>query len=328
VTVVRYIVRRLIGLVVLLLILSIIMFGLFYMLPASPAAMSCGKACNPQTIQAKKRAWGLDKPIYVQYQQTMKGIFAGRTYSDGRKCGAPCLGYSFQLSQPVTKLIKERLPVTAGLAFGAAVLWLLIGTGVGVLSALKKGSVFDRSAMTVALVGVSMPSFFTGLVVLYIFCAKWQLLPWPHYYGLTENPAKWAENMILPWIVVAFLFAALYARLTRANMLETMNEDYIRTARAKGLSESRVVVKHGLRAALTPILTIFGMDLGGLLGGAILAEQVFTLPGLGKLTVDAVTNADLPVLFAVSLLAAFFVITANLIVDVLYAVVDPRVHLQ
>jgi peptide/nickel transport system permease protein len=326
--VLRYIIRRLIGLVVLLLILSVITFGLFYMLPASPAAMSCGKACNPQTIQAKKRAWGLDKPIYVQYQQTMKGIFAGRHYADGRKCGAPCLGYSFQLSQPVTSLIKERLPVTAGLAFGAAVLWLLIGTGVGVLSALRKGSIFDRSAMTVALVGVSMPSFFTGLVVLYIFCAKWQLLPWPHYVGVTSNPAKWAENMLLPWIVVAFLFAALYARLTRANMLETMNEDYIRTARAKGLPERTVVAKHGLRAALTPLITIFGMDLGLLLGGAVLAEQVFTLPGLGKLTVDAVNNADLPILFAVTLVAALFVITANLIVDLLYAVVDPRVKLQ
>jgi peptide/nickel transport system permease protein len=309
-------------------VLSVVIFGMFYLLPASPAAMSCGQHCTPATIAAKSRAWGLARPIYVQYAQTMKGIVVGRHYRDGRECSAPCLGYSFQLSRPVTSLIKERLPVTAGLAVGAAVLWLAVGVGTGVLSALRKGSVFDRSAMTVALVGVSMPSFFTGLVVLYIFCAKWQLLPWPHYVGLLQNPFQWAENMLLPWIVVAFLFAALYARLTRANMLETMNEDYIRTARAKGLPERTVVVRHGLRSALTPILTIFGMDLGGLLGGAILAEQVFTLPGLGKLTVDAVTNADLPVLFAVSLLAAFFVITANLIVDLLYAVVDPRVHLQ
>jgi peptide/nickel transport system permease protein len=324
----RYVLRRLIGLVVLLAILSVVIFGLFYLLPASPAAMSCGQHCTPATIAARKRAWGLDQPIYVQYAHTMRGMVAGRHYADGRKCAAPCLGYSFQLSQPVTSLIRERLPVTAGLAIGAAVLWLAVGVGTGVLSALRKGTVFDRSAMTVALVGVSMPSFFTGLVVLYIFCAKWQLLPWPHYYGLTENPAKWAENMILPWIVVAFLFAALYARLTRANMLETMNEDYIRTARAKGLPERTVVAKHGLRAALTPLITIFGMDLGLLLGGAVLAEQVFTLPGLGKLTVDAVNNADLPVLFAVTLVAALFVITANLIVDILYAVVDPRVKLQ
>jgi peptide/nickel transport system permease protein len=324
----RYILRRLIGMVVLLLILSVIVFGIFYMLPASPAAMSCGKACNPHTIAAKKRAWGLDKPIQVQYAQTMKGIFAGRTYNDGRKCGAPCLGYSFQLSQPVTKLIQSRAPVTFSLAIGAAILWLAIGIAVGVLSALRKGSIFDRSAMTVALVGVSMPSFFTGLVVLYIFCAKFEWLPWPHYYSITENPAKFFQNMILPWTVVAFLNAALYARLTRANMLETMNEDYIRTARAKGLAERTVVAKHGLRAALTPLITIFGMDLGLLLGGAVLAEQVFTLPGLGKLTVDAVNNADLPILFAVTLVAALFVITANLIVDILYAVVDPRVKLQ
>ncbi|MFL6074700.1 MAG: ABC transporter permease [Mycobacteriales bacterium] len=324
----RYILRRLIGMVVLLLILSVIVFGIFYMLPASPAAMSCGKACNPQTIAAKKRAWGLDKPIQVQYADTMKAIFVGRTYHDGRKCGAPCLGYSFQLSQPVTKLIQSRAPVTASLAIGAAIMWLIIGIAVGVLSALRKGSIFDRSAMTVALVGVSMPSFFTGLVVLYIFCAKFQWLPWPHYYSIMESPPKFFQNMILPWTVVAFLNAALYARLTRANMLETMNEDYIRTARAKGLPERTVVAKHGLRAALTPLITIFGMDLGLLLGGAVLAEQVFTLPGLGKLTVDAVNNADLPVLFAVTLVAALFVISANLIVDLLYAVVDPRVKLQ
>jgi peptide/nickel transport system permease protein len=324
----RNILRRLIGMVVLLLILSVIVFGIFYMLPASPAAMSCGKACNPHTIQAKKRAWGLDKPIYVQYQQTMKGIFVGRTYHDGRKCSAPCLGYSFQLSQPVTKLIQSRAPVTFSLAIGAAIMWLIIGIAVGVLSALRKGSIFDRSAMTVALVGVSMPSFFTGLVVLYIFCAKFEWLPWPHYYSIMQSPPKFFQNMILPWTVVAFLNAALYARLTRANMLETMNEDYIRTARAKGLPERTVVAKHGLRAALTPLITIFGMDLGLLLGGAVLAEQVFTLPGLGKLTVDAVNNADLPILFAVTLVAALFVITANLIVDILYAVVDPRVKLQ
>jgi peptide/nickel transport system permease protein len=325
---VRYVLRRLIGLVVLLLILSVVIFGLFYLLPASPAAMSCGQRCTPTKIAAKTRAWGLDKPIYVQYGQTMKGIVAGRRYGDGHWCAAPCLGYSFQLSEPVTTLIEERLPVTAGLAFGAAVLWLAAGVGTGVLSALRKGSVFDRAAMTVALVGVSMPSFFTGLVVLYLFCARLQWLPWPHYVGLTENPLRWAQNMILPWLVVAFLFAALYARLTRANMLEVMSEDYIRTARAKGLPERTVITRHALRAAVTPLVTIFGMDLGGLLGGAVLAEQVFTLPGLGKLTVDAVQNADLPVLFAVTLVSAFFVITANLVVDLLYAVIDPRVRLD
>jgi peptide/nickel transport system permease protein len=218
------------------------------------------------------------------------------------------------------------IPVTLSLAAGAAVLWLIGGVSIGVLSALKRGTIFDRLSMGVALAGVSLPIFFTGLIALDLFSYKWPIFPNVHFVPLTENPLLWARNLVLPWIILAFLYAALYARLTRAGMLETMSEDYIRTARAKGLNERTVIVKHGLRAALTPILTIFGLDLGLLLGGAIITEVTFSLHGLGLFTVEAVQNQDLPEILGVTMLAAFFIVIANMAVDILYAVVDPRVR--
>jgi peptide/nickel transport system permease protein len=198
---------------------------------------------------------------------------------------------------------------------------------VGVLSALRRGSIFDRFSMGIALAGVSLPVFFTGLIALELFSYKWPIFPDVHYVPLTTDPLLWARNLVLPWITLAFLYAALYARLTRAGMLETMGEDYIRTARAKGLAERKVVVKHGLRAALTPIITIFGLDLGLLLGGAILTETTFSLPGLGQFTILAIQNQDLPEIMGVVMIASFFIVIANLVVDILYAVVDPRVRL-
>jgi peptide/nickel transport system permease protein len=224
-------------------------------------------------------------------------------------------------------LIQDRLPVTMSLAAGAAVLWLIGGVGVGVLSALRRGSLLDRAAMAAALAGVSLPIFFTGLLSLAVFSYKLGWFPDVHYVGLTDDPLLWARNLTLPWITLAFLYAALYARLTRASMLEAMEEDFIRTARAKGLRERDVVVRHGLRASLTPILTIFGLDLGLLLGGAFLTESTFSLPGIGKFAVDAVSAKDLPEILGVTLIGAFFVVLANLVVDVLYAVADPRVRL-
>jgi peptide/nickel transport system permease protein len=220
----------------------------------------------------------------------------------------------------------SALPVTASLAAGAAVLWLVGGVAIGVLSALRRGSIFDRLSMAVALAGVSLPIFFTGLISLELFSYKWPIFPNVTWVPITHNPALWARNLVLPWVTLAFLYAALYARLTRAGMLETMNEDFIRTARAKGLRERTVVVRHGLRAALTPILTIFGMDLGLLLGGAILTESTFSLPGLGQFTILAIQNQDFPEIMGVVLLAAFFIVVANMLVDILYAVVDPRVR--
>jgi peptide/nickel transport system permease protein len=219
------------------------------------------------------------------------------------------------------------IPVTLSLAIGAAVIWLIAGVSIGVLSALKRGTLFDRFSMGVALAGVSLPIFFTGLIALELFSYKWPIFPNVHYVPITTNPLLWARNLVLPWITLAFLYAALYARLTRAGMPETMGEDYIRTARAKGLAERKVVIKHGLRSTLTPIITIFGLDLGLLLGGAILTETTFSLPGLGQFTILAIQNQDLPEIMGVVMIASFFIVIANLVVDILYAVVDPRVRL-
>jgi peptide/nickel transport system permease protein len=215
------------------------------------------------------------------------------------------------------------------LAFGAAIIWLVSGVAIGVISALRRGSIFDRGAMGLALAGVSLPIFFTGLASLAIFSygLGWTA-PGGSYTPIEENPVEWGYDLLLPWITLAFLFSAAYARLTRAGMLDTMGEDYIRTARAKGLPERTVVTRHGLRAALTPIVTIFGLDVGLLLGGAVLTESTFSLPGLGKYAIDAITNNDMPKVMGVTMMAAFFVVFANLIVDLTYAIVDPRVRLS
>jgi peptide/nickel transport system permease protein len=222
--------------------------------------------------------------------------------------------------------MTSALPVTLSLAIGASVLWLVGGVTIGVISALRRGTFFDRFSMAVALAGVSLPIFFTGLIALELFSYKWPLFPNVQYVNFTTNPALWARNLVLPWITLAFLYAALYARLTRSTMLETMSEDYIRTARAKGLRERDVVVKHGLRAALTPITTIFGIDLGLLIGGAIITEVTFSLHGLGLFTYQAIQNQDFPEIMGVVLLSSFFIVIANLVVDILYAVIDPRVR--
>ncbi|MFC6237410.1 ABC transporter permease [Longivirga aurantiaca] len=334
----RYIVRRLLGAVVVVFIVSLVTFFLFQLGPkitgSSPAYLYAGKNPTPEIIAQIEKGLGLDQPLLVQYGQFVKGIVVGREYSDGtvdgvRPCPAPCFGYSFRYQTPVWDLIKDRFPVTASLAVGAAILWLIFGLSVGILSALKKGTITDRVAMIIALAGVSLPVYFTGLVLLYVFVyGPIRFLPPPSYKPLTEDPVAWLQSLILPWVALAFLYAALYARLTRANMLDTMSEDYIRTAVSKGLSRRKVISKHALRAALTPIITIFGLDLGALLGGAILTEKVFSLPGLGYLSIDAIQKQDLPVIMGVTIVAALFIVVANIVVDVLYGVVDPRVRLS
>jgi peptide/nickel transport system permease protein len=329
----RFIVRRLIGVVVLLVVVSAATFAIFFLAPklvgTDPARLFAGRVADDNAVAGVKKKLGLDKPIPVQYGDYLKGIVVGREFKDGPtvdECPVPCLGFSFKTDQPVWGVMLDRLPITISMAVGAAVLWLVSGVLIGILSALRRGSVFDRAAMTVALAGVSLPVYFTGLLALSLFSYKFNLFPNVHYVGLTENPALWARNLVLPWVCLAFLYSATYARLTRANMLETMGEDYIRTARAKGLPERSVIAKHGFRAAVTPIVTIFGLDLGGLLGGAVLTETVFGFPGVGKLAVDAIAQLDLPVILGVTLFAAFFIIMANLVVDVLYAYIDPRVR--
>ena len=328
----RYIVRRLIGAAFVVLIISLVTFGLQWLafhVGGSPAYLFLGKAPSPEQVAAFEKQWGLDQPFYIQYLTYIKGIIFGRTLGDGsvgsdQVCSAPCLGYSFQYHETVTQLIKDAFPVTLSLTVGAAIIWLISGVSIGVLSALKKGSIADRSAMVVALAGVSLPVYFTGLILLYVFVYTFHWFPPPKYVDFTESPFLWAQNLILPWITIAFGTAALYARFTRANMLETLNEDYIRTAISKGLPRRTVIGKHALRSALTPVLTIFGMDVGLLLGGALLTEKTFSLPGLGYLTVNAIARSDFQVVLGITILASIFIVVANLLVDVLYGVVDPR----
>jgi len=337
--VIAYIIRRVLGAIVTLFVVSIITFGIFFLIPRwaggsaeSLASRYVGRTANEEQVRDAAEKLGFNDPLVVQYGRWVKGIFVGADYNYGpgvEHCPAPCFGYSFISRTPVWPDLIDRLPVTLSLAIGASILWLIVGVSVGVLSALRRGTIFDRFSMGLALAGVSLPIFFTGLMALAIFSYKlgWTA-PGGHFTPITQNPADWAYNLILPWITLAFLFSAAYARLTRAGMLETMGEDYVRTARAKGVPERTVVTRHGLRAALTPIVTIFGLDLGLLLGGAVLTESTFSLPGLGKYAIDGIFAGDFPKVMGVTLVAALFVVIFNLVVDILYAVVDPRVRLS
>ncbi|MFI5694879.1 ABC transporter permease [Kribbella sp. NPDC051586] len=334
-----YLIRRVIGAVILLFIVTAVTFAIFFLVPRLGGATAddlagryVGKSAGQEQIHNTAVRLGFTDPLYVQYGRFVKGLVAGEEYNYGtgtEHCPAPCFGYSFLTQQPVWPDLVSRIPVTASLAGGAAFIWLITGVGTGIVSALRRGSVLDRSLMSVALAGVSLPIFFTGLLSLSIFSYG---LGWTQQGGVNPldetNPLWWAYDLLLPWVTLAFLYAAAYARLTRAGMLETMNEDFVRTARAKGLTERDVVIRHGLRSALTPILTIFGLDLGLLMGGAILTETTFSLPGIGQYAVIALRANDLPKVLGVTLVAAFFIVFANLVVDLLYAVVDPRVRIS
>lgn len=325
-----YVIRRVLTGLLILVLLSMLTFLLFSVLPSDPAALTCGKNCTPDIIEANRVRLGLDLPLWQQYWNFVQGLFFGRTYGSGTatfQCSAPCLGYSFRRGEEVTPLIIAALPPTIFLAVGAFVLWMITGVLLGIYAALRRGRWQEKATLGAALVGYSFPSFFIGLLLLFFVVIRWGLLPYPSYVPPTENPVQFFQTMILPWVTLALLFAAFYIRLTRNQMLETLSEDYIRTARSKGLPEKVVVGKHGLRAGLTPIVTAAGLDLAGLLGGAIIVESVFTIPGLGRLAVNAVTDSDLPVIVATVLVAGAMIVVANVIVDLLYAVIDPRVRL-
>lgn len=316
----RYIIRRLLWVIVLLIVVSAVTFIIFYELPsADPAVLRAGRSPNPALIASIRHNLGLDKPLYVQYWRYMKGVVLHFNF-----------GYSYQFSQPVRTMIFERLPATISLTVGAVIVWLLIGLPIGILSAVRSRSVMDRTAMGGALLAISAPSYWLGLVALFLFANDIGVVKIfdgaGTYTGLTANPARWFGSMLLPWLVLAAAFAAFYSRLLRANLIEVMSEDYIRTARAKGLSERRVIFHHGVRSAITPIVTVLGLDIGGLLGGAILIETVFNIPGVGRLAYQGIENADLPVIQGTVLFGAFFIVFANLIVDIVYAFLDPRVR--
>ncbi|MGI8572407.1 MAG: ABC transporter permease [Solirubrobacteraceae bacterium] len=316
----RYIIRRLLWGVVLLILVSALTFVLFNVLPTGdPALLRAGRNASPSEIAHISAALGLNKPIYTQFYDYMKGIILHFDF-----------GYSYYSSQSVLSLIKDRFPATLSLTLGAVVVWMLAGIPVGIISAIKRGTFLDRFAMGGALVFVSLPTFWLGLLLLLLFAnttGYFHIFPgFASYVPLSQSPVKWFTSLILPWFVLAATSAAIYSRLLRGSLLETMGEDYIRTARAKGLSERRVIMRHGVRSAITPILTVLGLDIGQLLGGAIITETVFDIPGIGRLNFDAITHSDFPIVQGTVLLAALFIVLANLLTDIGYAYLDPRVR--
>jgi peptide/nickel transport system permease protein len=316
----RYIIRRLLWGVVMLVVVSALLFVLFRILPtADPAKLRAGRLQNPKIIAEIRHSLGLDKSLLEQFWLYMKGIFL---HFD--------LGYSYYSNAPVKELIFDRLPATISLVLGGAVIWLVAGLGVGIISARRAGSRLDRASMGSALVLVSAPEYWLGLLMLFFFASdigKIPILPGAgSYVPLTVDPAKWFTSLIMPWLVVAAGTAAIYARLIRGSLIETMGEDYIRTARAKGLSERRVVLRHGLRSAINPIVTVLGVDIAVLLGSAVLVETVFDIPGIGRLNYVAITHSDYPIVQGTVLFASLFVVVANIVVDIAYAFLDPRVR--
>jgi peptide/nickel transport system permease protein len=326
-----FIIRRLFFAVVLLIAVSIFTYFLFALLPTDPAALSCGTHCKPETILANRVRLGYDKSTFEQYWLFLKGIFVGRDYGVGSaafSCPAPSLGYSFNQHECVTSLIASTFPVTAYLSIGAFILWMIIGIGVGAIAALNKGKWQDRVATAFAAIGVSLPTFYFGLLALFSIVIWFQILPFPSYESPFDNFPAFVTAMILPWLVLAVISAASYTRLTRNGMLEAMNEDFVRLGVAKGLRQRVILRRYVMRQALIPIVTIAGLDFAGLLGGAIITESVFSLPGMGRMSIRAVVDSDLPVLVGTTMVAAVFIVMANVIVDIAYGFLDPRVRMK
>ena len=316
-----YIARRLVWTLVVVVCVLGITYVVFFKLPTgNPALRFAGKSPTPQELAAIEHRLGLDQPWYTQFGKFVYHFFAGDQF------GWPGLGYTYASGASVKSLVFSRAPRTLELIAGAAVLWLFAGVAIGVISAVRRRTITDRVAMGFALFGISTPVFWLGLMMLYIF---WRELGWAGgagYVSPVTSVTQFFSHMILPWITLALLYAAFYARMTRNNLLETLGEDYIRTARAKGLSERRVILKHGLRASITPIVTMFGMDIALLVGGAVITESVFNIQGLGYLAINSALTQDLPIVTGVVLCAAVAVALANLVVDILYAFIDPRVR--
>jgi peptide/nickel transport system permease protein len=321
---VAYVIRRLLWAIVLLTIISFVTFVIFLKLPtADPAILRAGRNPTPEIVAAIRDQFGLDQPWYVQYWKYVHGIVLHLDF-----------GFSYQNNTSVRGEIFSRLPVTAGLVIGGMLVWLLVGIPIGIVSALRRGRASDRLLMGGALLMISAPVYWLGLVALYLFSKDVGLLPIFDGAGtyplggqtLFSDPLAVVPTLLLPWIVLAASFAAIYARFVRASLVEVMSDDFIRTARAKGLRERRVVLKHGMRATAAPIVTLLGLDLGILLGGAILVETVFNIPGIGRLSYDAIQRGDLPVVQGVVIVGAAIIILLNLLVDLAYAALDPRVR--
>ncbi len=325
-----FLVRRVAGALFVLFALSIVIYAIFYVAPGDVARIACGPRCSTAQVDQVREQLRLDDPVYVQYWHFLQGIVAGRDYSTGTAvahCDAPCLGFSYQTDQQVTQLIWAKLPVTASLVFGAFVLWIIIGVGTGVLSVWRRGRLSERVLTWLTLAGTATPVFVIGLLLIIVFCSTLAWLPFPQYVPFTENPEQWMWNLLLPWFALALLESAKYARLTRTSMLETLAEDHVRTFRAFGVSEGAILRRHALRGAVAPVIALSALDFGTMFGGAVLTESLFGIPGLARELVEAVKVVDLPVVVGLVMVIGFFVVLANTVADVLYAVADRRVVL-
>jgi peptide/nickel transport system permease protein len=331
-------VRRLFIGIIMLIVMSMVTFVLFFSSPVNPEDFACGKNCSPAQKEQTRKALGYSDPVTVQWVIFAKGFLAGRDFPDDEElrkaapeqvvhCKAPCLGYSQSTNATVTSKIKDAWPISVSLALAAFVMWMLGGIIFGVIAALKRGSIIDRGIVAISLVFYAFPTFFIGLFLYRYLAIKWEIFKIPQYVPIAEGGVfAWISGLMLPAFTLSLVYMAGYVRMTRAFVLESMGEDYLRTAKAKGLAPRKVLYKHSMRAALTPLVTMAGLDLAGLIGGAIITEQVFNYPGLGKLAVVAVRDYDLPLVVGIVLVLAAVVIFANLIVDLLYAVIDPRVR--
>ncbi|WP_416486199.1 ABC transporter permease [Streptomyces sp. CL12] len=325
-----FLLRRAVGTVITLLAISVIVYVVFYVTPGNVAQITCGPRCSPAQVHQVAEQLRLGDPLYVRYWHFLQGLFVGQDFSTGTSlehCAAPCLGQSYQTGQQVLDIILGKLPVSLSLVLGGMVLWLALGVGTGVLSAWRRGRLSERVLTAITLAGTATPVFVIGLVLMIVVCGELQLLPFPEYVAFTDDPEQWAWNLLLPWLSLALIEAATFARLTRAAMLETLAEDHVRTFRAYGVGERAIVGRHALRGAFAPVIALNANNVGSAVGGAVLTETLFGLPGIGQELVHAVKVVDLPVVVGMVLVIAFFVVLANAVADVLYAVADRRVVL-
>lgn len=311
----RFVVRRLAAAVAVLFAVSLLVFAIFNLLPnADPARQLAGRTADPQRIARITEEWGFDDPLPQQYLTMMENILTGKVVT-------------YETEENVDERIVEGIPATFSLCIGAAAIWMFFGILFGYLSAVRAGGLLDRVLTVVAVTGISIPVFWLAAILLNYLAYKLEVFPTGGYVGLSENPLEWANHLILPWVTLAVVYVGFYSRVLRSNMLDAMDEDYVRTARAKGLSERRVMTRHVLRNSLVPIVTLFGLDFGALLGGAIVVEGIFTVNGIGQYAYESLLNRELPAIMAITLLGAFFIVLFNALVDVAYAYLDPRVKL-
>ncbi|WP_406332660.1 ABC transporter permease [Streptomyces sp. NBC_00203] len=323
----RFILRRTFGAMLILLLISAFTFFMYYAIPQDPATLACGKNCTPDALAIIHKNLGLDESIPVQYWKFLSGIFVGRDFAVGH-CPAPCFGVSFRDQQMVWDTIMDRFPLTLSLTIGGLIVFLIVGLGTGMIAARYRGTWLDKVFSSISLVLSSFQIYFLGPIMLGIFVYSTGWLDKPKYVPFTENPAQWFMGLLIPWVVMSVIFTANYTRMARSTMIEQLQEEHVRAARAKGMTGRYVFFRYAWRGSLIPILTILGMDLSALLGGAVVTEFTFGLAGIGRLAVDSVVGKDLPKLMGVMLFSAAFILLLNVIVDALYAVIDPRVRLS